>query len=86
MVLTVCRSITARGPAGHASSGQLPRMIGALAAGDATAWRKVMPRQAIIAHVGIHHRLLLRTDEGPLEILEFLTRQNEDVALKRLRS
>jgi hypothetical protein len=45
------------------------RMIGALAAGDAAAWRKVkqakdMPRQVIIGRVGIHHRLLLRTDEG----------------------
>jgi hypothetical protein len=58
----------ARGPARHAWSGQLPRMIGALAAGKATAWRKVrqakdMPRQVIMARVGIHHRLLLRTDE-----------------------
>jgi SEC-C motif len=67
------------------------RMIGALAAGDATAWRKVkqakdMPRQVIIARVGIHYRLLLRTDEGPLEILDLVTRQNEEIALKRLRS
>ena len=67
------------------------RMIGALAAGDAAAWRKVkqakdMPRQVIIARVGIHHRLLLRTDEGPLEVLDLVTRQSEDVALKRLRS
>jgi hypothetical protein len=67
------------------------RTIGALAAGDAAAWRKVkqakdMPRQVIIARVGIHHRLLLRTDEGPLEVLDLVTRQSEDVALKRLRS
>jgi hypothetical protein len=67
------------------------RTIGALAAGAAAAWRKVkqakdMPRQVIIGRVGIHHRLLLRTDEGPLEVLDLLTRQNEDVALKRLRS
>jgi hypothetical protein len=66
------------------------RTIGALAAGDAVAWRKVkqakdMPRQVIIGRVGIHHRLLLRTDEGPLEVLDLLTRQNEAVALKRLR-
>jgi hypothetical protein len=67
------------------------RTIGALAAGDAAAWRKVkqakdMPRQVIIARVGIHHRLLLRTDEGPLEVLDLVTRQSEEVALKRLRS
>jgi len=67
------------------------RTIGALAAGDAAAWRKVkqakdMPRQVIIARVGIHHRLLLRTDEGPLEVLDLVTRQSEHVALKRLRS
>jgi hypothetical protein len=67
------------------------RTIGALAAGDAAAWRKVkqakdMPRQVIIARVGIHHRLLLRTDERPLEVLDLVTRQIEDVALKRLRS
>ncbi|HEY0990425.1 MAG TPA: hypothetical protein VGD80_25405 [Kofleriaceae bacterium] len=67
------------------------RTIGALAAGDGAAWRNVkqakdMPQQVIIARVGIHHRLLLRTDEGPLEILDLVTRQSEDVALKRLRS
>jgi hypothetical protein len=67
------------------------RTIGALAASDAAAWRKVkqakdMPRQVIIACVGIHHRLLLRTDEGPLEVLDLVTRQDEDVALKRLGS
>jgi hypothetical protein len=68
------------------------RAIGGLAAGDAVAWRKVkrakdMPRQVIISRsrVGIHHWLLLRTDEGPLEVVDLLTRLNEDVALKRLR-
>jgi hypothetical protein len=45
-----------------------------------------MPGQLIIARAGIHHRLLLRTDEGPLEVLDLITRQNEDVVLKRLRS
>jgi hypothetical protein len=85
-------------PAAEAAFGTVPRdiaanamrTIGALAAGDAAAWRKVkqakdMPRQVLIARVGIHYRLLLRTDEGPLEVLDLLTRQNEDVALRRLR-
>jgi hypothetical protein len=45
-----------------------------------------MPRQVIIARVGIHHRLLLQTDDRRLEVLDLVTRQAEDIALKRLRS
>ncbi len=67
------------------------RTIGALAAGDVAAWRaakqaKGTPRQVLIARAGIHHRLLFRTDDGALEVLELVTRGSLPTTLKRLRS
>jgi hypothetical protein len=67
------------------------RVIGGLAAGDATAWRAVkqakdMPRQVIIARVGIHYRLLLRTVDGNLEVLDLVARQGLETTLRKMRS
>ena len=67
------------------------RVIGGLAAGDATAWRAVkqakdMPRQVIIARVGIHYRLLLRTEHGDLEVLDLVARQSLETTLRKMRS
>jgi hypothetical protein len=66
------------------------RTIGALAAGDPAAWRAVkqakdMPRQVLMARVGIHHRLLFRAG-GVLDVLDLVTRENLMTTLKRLRS
>jgi len=66
------------------------RTIGALAAGDAAAWRAVkqakdMPRQVMIARIGIHHRLLFRIEDGALDVLDVVTRQSLLPTLKRLR-
>ena len=67
------------------------RVIGGLAAGDATAWRAVkqakdMPRHVVIARVGIHYRLLLRTEDGGLEALDFVARQSLETTLRKMRS
>jgi hypothetical protein len=67
------------------------RVIGGLAAGDATAWRAVkqakdMPRQVIIARVGIHYRLLLRTVDGNLEVLDLVARQGLETTFRKMRS
>jgi hypothetical protein len=66
------------------------RMIGALAAGDPAAWRAVkqakdMPRQVLMARIGIHHRLLFRIDDD-LDVLDLVTRESLMTTLKRLRS
>jgi hypothetical protein len=65
--------------------------IGALAAGDAAAWRAVkqamdMSRQVLMTRIGIHHRLVFRADEGALEILDLVPRESLLMVLKRLRS
>lgn len=67
------------------------RTIGALAAGDTAAWRGVkqaadMPRQVLMARIGIHHRLLFRADEGALHVMDLVTRESLQATLKRLRS
>jgi SEC-C motif len=68
------------------------RTIGALAAGDQAAWRSIkqakdMPFPVLMARVGLHHRLLLRTDgDGALDVLDLVTRENLMTTLKRLRS
>lgn len=67
------------------------RHIGALAAGDASAWRgtkqaKDMPRQVLMVRIGIHHRLLFRADAGELEVIDLVTRESLLTTLKRLRS
>jgi hypothetical protein len=67
------------------------RVIGGLAAGDAAAWRAVkqakdMPPQVVIARVGIHYRLLLRTEAGDLEVLDLVARQSLETTLGKMRS
>ena len=66
------------------------RTVGGLAAGDAGAWRGVkqakdMPRQVLMARVGIHHRLLFRVDDGALDVLDVVTREALMTTLKHLR-
>ncbi len=66
------------------------RTIGTLAAGDGFAWRGVkqakdMTRQVLMARVGIHHRLLFRVEDGALEALDLITREQLMTTLKRLR-
>jgi hypothetical protein len=67
------------------------RTIGALSAGDAFAWRNVkqakdMTRQVLMARVGIHHRLLFRGEDGALDVLDLITREQLMTTLKRLRA
>jgi len=67
------------------------RTLGALAAGDSAAWRSIkqatdMPRQVLMARVGIHHRVLFRVDNGAFDVLDVVTRESLFTTLKRLRS
>jgi uncharacterized protein YchJ len=66
------------------------RTIGTLAAGDPYAWRGVkaakdMPRQVLMQRVGIHHRLIFRSEGGNLDVLDLITREQLQTTLKRLR-
>jgi uncharacterized protein YchJ len=66
------------------------RTLGGLAAGDGFAWRGVkqakdMTRQVLMARVGIHHRLLFRVEDGMLDVLDLITREQLMTTLKRLR-
>jgi hypothetical protein len=74
----------------HNVAAQALRHIGSLAAGDAAAWRGVkqakdMPRQVLMTRIGIHHRLLFRSDDGALDILDLVTREALLTNLKHLR-
>jgi hypothetical protein len=67
------------------------RAIGELAAGDEAAWGAVkqakdMPRQVLMHRIGIHYRLLFGVADGGLEVIDFVTRESLDLALKRLRA
>ena len=67
------------------------RTIGTLCAGDGGAWRGVkqakdMTRPLLMARVGIHHRLLFRVDEGMLDVVDLITREQLLTTLKRLRA
>ncbi|HEU4611326.1 MAG TPA: hypothetical protein VFS15_04595, partial [Kofleriaceae bacterium] len=67
------------------------RTIGTLTAGDGFAWRGVkqakdMTRPVLMARVGIHHRLLFRVEDGALQVLDLITREQLLTTLKRLRS
>jgi hypothetical protein len=67
------------------------RTVGSLCAADRAPWNRVkrakdMRFPLLMARVGIHHRLLFRADEGVLEVLDLVTRENLDTTLKRLRS
>jgi len=67
------------------------RTVGVLAAGDGFAWRAVkqakdMARQVLMARVGIHHRMLFRVEEGVMDVLDLITREQLMTTLKRLRA
>ncbi len=67
------------------------RTLGSLSAGERAAWRNVkqakdMGFPLLMARVGIHHRLLFRVDEGVLEVVDLVSRENLDTTLKRLRA
>ncbi|HEY4238316.1 MAG TPA: SEC-C metal-binding domain-containing protein [Kofleriaceae bacterium] len=85
------RAIDALAEAPRAVAAEALRTIGALAAGDTFAWRRTksardMPRQVLMARVGIHHRLLFRTESGPFEVIDLVTRENLLTTLKRMRA
>lgn len=66
------------------------RTIGGLAAGDHAAWRGVkaakdMTRQVLMRRIGIHHRMLFRAEDGAIEVMDLITRENLLTTLKRLR-
>ncbi len=44
--------------------------------GVALSWAKDMPQQAMMARIGIHHRLLFRIEPRSLEALDLVTREN----------
>jgi hypothetical protein len=55
------------------------------------AWRGVkqakdMPHQVLIGRIGIHYRLLFRTDANVVDIIDLVTRESLMTTLKRLRS
>jgi hypothetical protein len=67
------------------------RTVGTLSAGDGFAWRGVkqakdMARQVLMQRVGIHHRLIFRVENGALEVLDLVTREQLLTTLKRLRA
>ena len=67
------------------------RTVGILAAGDGFAWRAVkqakdMARQVLMARVGIHHRMLFRVEDGVMDVLDLITREQLMTTLKRLRA
>jgi len=66
------------------------RTIGVLASGDGFMWKSVkqakdMVRPLYMARVGIHHRLILRVENGELNALDLITREQLDTTLRRLR-
>jgi hypothetical protein len=66
------------------------RTVAALAAGEVAAWGAVkqakdMRRQVLMARIGIHHRLLFRTDDDALDVLDVVSRESLFTTLKRLR-
>jgi hypothetical protein len=67
------------------------RTVGVLAAGDASAWRRVkqakgMPRQVLTARIGIHYRMLFRQHDGELEVIDLIHRSALLATLKRMRA
>lgn len=70
---------------------EMLKTLGGLAAGDGFTWRGTkpaqdMPRPVLMARVGIHYRLLFRIEDGMLQTLDFVSRENLDTTLKRLRT
>lgn len=84
------RAAGALGDVPHHVGAAAARAVGGLAAGDEGLWRGVkqakdMPRQVLMARIGIHHRLLFRVEDSELEVIDLVTRENLDTTLKRLR-
>ena len=46
---------------------------------------KDMPRQVLMGRVGIHHRLIFRSEGGNLDVIDLITREQLQTTLKRLR-
>lgn len=70
---------------------EMLKLLGGLAAGDGFTWRGTkpaqdMPKPVLMARVGIHYRLLFRIEDGMLHTLDFVTRENLDTTLKRIRT
>ncbi len=85
------RAVAAFGDVPAMVAAEAMRTIGNLAAGDFPAWRGVkqakdMPTTVLMARVGIHHRLILRSDGASLEVLDLVTREQLMTTLKRLRA
>ncbi|HEX4417514.1 MAG TPA: SEC-C metal-binding domain-containing protein [Kofleriaceae bacterium] len=82
-------------PSAAADLGTLPAHVGRealrtvteLAVGDPATWRMVKKPKTIelvrMIRIGIHHRLLFRNDEASLEIMDIVSRESLNVALKR---
>jgi hypothetical protein len=84
------RAVDALADVPQAVAAEAMRTVGTLAAGDGFAWRgikqaKDMVRPVLMARVGIHHRLLFRVQDGVLEVLDLITREQLLTTLKRLR-
>jgi hypothetical protein len=85
------RAVDAFGSVPAQVAAEAMRTIGTLAAGDVAAWRGVkqakdMPRTVLMARVGIHHRLIVLSDGGSLEVVDLVTRETLMTTLKRLRA
>jgi hypothetical protein len=83
------RAIDALGDVPATVAAEAMRTIGVLAAGDGFAWRGVkaakdMARQVLMARVGIHHRLIFRVEDGNLDVIDLITREQLLTTLKRL--
>ena len=64
------------------------RTVGDLAIGDAAAWRAVKQARGMttpvrMVRIGIHHRLLFGTSDRTLDVMELVSRESLNVALKR---
>ena len=85
------RAVDALADVPAAVAAETMRTIGTLAAGDGFTWRGVkqakdMARPVLMARVGIHHRVLFRVEDGTLDVLDVITREQLLTTLKRLRS
>ncbi|HEX5059225.1 MAG TPA: hypothetical protein VFV99_07690, partial [Kofleriaceae bacterium] len=85
------RAIDALADVPAAVASETMRTVGTLAAGDGFAWRSVkqakdMVRPVLMARVGIHHRVLFRVEDGALDVIDLITREQLLTTLKRLRA
>lgn len=66
------------------------RTVADLASADAASWRAVkrpkgMGWSVLMTRIGIHYRLIFHVEGGGLDVLDLVTRESLDAALKRLR-